>query len=205
MFALLFFNTKTESQTLEGVIMNLSELRNSLFHSSCLKSGWCCWWIDGGGGSFLLDLKKEEEKLASIRRKDIRTKHSNYSRLLILWVFRSCLPPPTFYPSHNIGFLLQKSNKEVVPPLKEKNRRQDLLANMPAWLQGTPTWKMDVKFVNNCWSFLLMAHIVEMFISRKIPELFCDTGASQSWLFWNRQVFTSLLQIFDAECKLSFY
>ena len=183
--------------------MNLSELRNSLFHSSCLKSGWCCWWIDGGGGSFLLNLKKE--KLASIRRKDIRTKHSNYSRLLILWVFRSCLPPPTFYPSHNIGFLLQKSNKEVVPPLKEKNRRQDLLANMPAWLHGTHTWKMDVMFGNNGWSFPLMARIVEMFISRKIPELFCDTGASQSGLFWNRQVFTSLLQIFDAECKLSFY
>ena len=57
---LLFFNTKTESQTLEGVIMNLSELRNSLFHSSCLISGWCCWWIDGGGGSFLLDLKKKK-------------------------------------------------------------------------------------------------------------------------------------------------
>ena len=159
-----------------------------------LLVNWRWWW-------FIFVGFKKKEKLASIRRKDIRTKHSNYSRLLILWVFRSCLPPPTFYPSHNIGFLLQKSNKEVVPPLKEKNRRQDLLANMPAWLQGTPTWK----FVNNCWSFLLMAHIVEMFISRKIPELFCDTGASQSWLFWNRQVFTSLLQIFDAECKLSFY
>ena len=84
-----------------------------------LLVNWRWWW-------FIFVGFKKKEKLASIRRKDIRTKHSNYSRLLILWVFRSCLPPPTFYPSHNIGFLLQKSNKEVVPPLKEKNIRQEI-------------------------------------------------------------------------------
>ena len=142
-----------------------------------LLVNWRWWW-------FIFVGFKKKEKLASVRRKDIGTKHSNYSRLLILWVFRSCLPPPTFYPSHNIGFLLQKSNKEVVPPLKEKNRRQDLLANMPAWLQGTPTWKMVIMAeVSSSWHKLLKCSFRERFPSSFVTQAPLKVGSFETGKF----------------------